>query len=113
MITLILKPGKVPTECGSYRSISLLNTDGKIIAKVLAMRLERVLPAIIHDDKNGFVPNRQGFHNVRRVLNLIHACEESREILQFYLSMQRRHSTELNGPIFSRCLNVLDLESIL
>ena len=48
LITLILKPGKESTESGSYRPISLLNSDSKIIA----MRLESVLPAIIHGDQN-------------------------------------------------------------
>lgn len=67
LITLILKPGKVPTESGSYRPISLLNSDAKIIAKAKAMRLEKVLPAIIHGDQNGFVQKRQEFHK----------CEES------------------------------------
>lgn len=76
LITLILKPGKEAPEQGSYRPISLLNSDAKIIANVLAMRLERILPAITHTDQNGFVQSRQGFHNVRRVLNIIHACEE-------------------------------------
>lgn len=77
LITLILKPGKLPTERGSYRPISLMNSDAKILAKALAMRLERVLPNIIHVDQNGFVQGRQGFHNVRRVLNVIHVYEGS------------------------------------
>lgn len=77
LITLILKPGKPPTECGSLRPISLMNSDAKIIAKALSMKLERVLPSIIHTDQNGFVKNWQGFHNVRRVLNIVHAKEGS------------------------------------
>lgn len=55
VIALILKPGKEATERGSYRPISLLNSDTKIIANILGMRLERVLPAIIHTEQNGFV----------------------------------------------------------
>ena len=77
LIILILKPGKPPTECGSHRPISLMNSDAKMMAKALSMRLERVLPSIVHTDQNGFVKNRQGFHNVRRVLNIIHANKGS------------------------------------
>ena len=40
--------------------------------KVLALRLEEHLPAIINNDQNGFVKNRQAFHNIWRALNIIH-----------------------------------------
>ena len=43
-----------------------------MICKVLARRLESVLLDIIDMDQNGFVKGIQGFHNVRRVLNILH-----------------------------------------
>lgn len=46
-ITLIPKKGKDPTDCTWYRPISLLNTDAKVLAKVLAHRLESILSSII------------------------------------------------------------------
>lgn len=44
IISLILKKGKDPEQCGSYRPISLLNVDIKILAKMLAKRLESIIP---------------------------------------------------------------------
>lgn len=38
--------------------IHLLNTESKVLAKVLAQRLEGVLPSIISSDQTGFIKNR-------------------------------------------------------
>ncbi|KAF7704191.1 hypothetical protein HF521_021263, partial [Silurus meridionalis] len=70
-ICVFLKKGKCPEECRSYRPISLLNVDTKILAKILAIRLESILPTIINPDQTGFVKGRSSAHNVRRLLNII------------------------------------------
>lgn len=49
-ISLLLKKDKDPNVCGSYRPLSLLNVDAKILAKALASRLERFLPAMISEE---------------------------------------------------------------
>lgn len=76
-ISLLLKKGKDPLNCSSYRPISLLNVDIKILAKVLALRLESVLPTIISSDQTGFIKNRQSFFNVRRVFNILYSSSLS------------------------------------
>lgn len=76
-ITLLLKPGKDSTECGSYRPISLLNCDVKILAKALALRLETTIHNVISADQTGFISGRHSFTNIRRLLNVIHSPASS------------------------------------
>ena len=78
-ISLLLKKGKDPSECTSYRPISLLNADYKIVAKAFAQRLEKMLPKIIHCDQAGFVKARYGCDNVRRTLDIIHQVSASKD----------------------------------
>ncbi len=50
-----LKRGIITLLPKNWRSISLLNTDYKVIAKILPMRLQLVLLNIINDDQTGFL----------------------------------------------------------
>ncbi len=39
---------------------------------MFARRLEALLPKIVHQDQNGFIKGRQGFHNVRNLPNALY-----------------------------------------
>ncbi|XP_064410547.1 LINE-1 reverse transcriptase homolog isoform X1 [Latimeria chalumnae] len=80
MITLIPKDGKDPLECGSYRPISLLNVDYKILAKILAMRLGKIIPILIHPDQTGFVTGRYSADNLRRLLHVAWEVRDGEEL---------------------------------
>ncbi|XP_072009068.1 ATP synthase subunit C lysine N-methyltransferase isoform X1 [Engystomops pustulosus] len=68
IIVVIPKEGKDPQVPESYRPISLLSTDVKILAKTLSNRLIRVIPSIIHSDQTGFMPQKSTSINIRRLL---------------------------------------------
>ncbi len=72
VISLLLKKDKNPLNCNSYHPVSLLNTDAKILAKMLARCLENIIPSIISTDQTGFMKNRYSFFNIRRLLNILY-----------------------------------------
>ena len=71
LISLIPKKGRDHTDPDDFRPISLINVDSQILAKVLAIRLETVLPYIIHSDQVGFLKGRSSTDNLRRLLHLM------------------------------------------
>jgi hypothetical protein len=50
VLNLLFKSGERENIC-NWRPLTLLNTDNKIIAKMLAERLKTVLPNLIHSDQ--------------------------------------------------------------
>ena len=64
-ITLTPKGDENLTELKNWRPISLLNIDYKILSKVLARRMEKVLPKLVHSDQTGFVNGRYIGQNIR------------------------------------------------
>lgn len=77
VITIIPKPGKSPDNVMNYRPISLLNCDIKIFLKLIADRVNSVLPSLIHPDQVGFISQRQASEGTRRILNLIQLAKLS------------------------------------
>lgn len=89
LITLVPKPGKPPTEKGSYRPLSLMCCDTKIFCKAFARRLEKYVPTLIPNDQNGFVLGQHA-------LNILHEKRDNKDnaILSW---MPKWPSTGLNG----------------
>lgn len=72
---MIHKPNSKEDEIKNYRPISLLNTDYKLFAKILANRLKKVLNYIIHTDQSGFLPKRKIQNNIRNIINVLEYYE--------------------------------------
>ena len=67
VITLLEKEGKDAMYIKNYRPITLLNVDYKILSKVLASRIKKVLGKIVHYDQVGYIKDRNIGEAVRLV----------------------------------------------
>jgi hypothetical protein len=71
LITLICKDPANADTLKNWRPISLLNTDYKILSKVLTLRLRKIIVEIIHPDQTCSIPGRTIQDNVHLIRNLV------------------------------------------
>ena len=79
VITLLEKSGKDRALLENWRPISLviilvstLNVDTKIMSKVIAPRVKKVLPSIIHYNQTGYVKDRfigEAIHSIFNIMD--------------------------------------------
>ncbi|MES9883856.1 MAG: reverse transcriptase domain-containing protein [Sedimenticola sp.] len=75
-ITLLCKDSSRADDMKCYRPISLLNTDYKILSKVVSLRLGKVLPSVIGIDQTCSVKGRSIFDNVHLLRNITDYVEQ-------------------------------------
>lgn len=106
-LTLISKPDKDHTLSANYRPITLLNSDLKTFTKLLSLRLNEILPSLIHNDQVGFVPWRQAGDETRRIINLINiANRQNMQALLLSLAAEKAFD-RLSWPFLFTTLEYL------
>ena len=71
VITLVPKEDSDLELLNNWRTITLLNLDYKIASKIIARRIEKVLPVLICSDQSGFVKGRYMGQNIRLINDIL------------------------------------------
>ena len=71
VLNIIPKEGKDLRHLSNWRPISLLNTDYKLLTKVLAVRLQKIIPELINTDQVGYIKKRFIGQNIRTLFDIL------------------------------------------
>lgn len=86
---ILIPKNKICEVPADYRSISLCNMVYKVVAKVLANRLKKFLPCVIHESHSGFVPGRLITDNTLVACECFHYMRKKKKGLKGnYLSLK-------------------------
>lgn len=103
ILRLLPKKGKDITHIQNWRPISLLNSDYKILAAVLANRLQKVLPSVISSDQNGYLKGRFIGLNIRTIFDAIEMGANTDNLFLAFLDFEKAFDT-LDRSFLDKCL---------
>lgn len=98
-ITLLCKDSNKAHSLNSWRPISLLNVDYKIISKILANRLKRVVNDIIHVDQTCAIPGRSIHDNLHLLRDIVQYAD-SKNLPAAFLSLDQEKAFDRIEHVF-------------
>ena len=105
-ITTILKPGANPLEAVGYRPITLLNTDYRLLARVLADRLQPTLQSVVSPSQTAFLKGRRSGSNILCLQLLAEGLPADSTVVAALLDFAKAYDT-IDRPFLMEVLRAL------
>ena len=92
------------TRKENYKQISIINTDGKTLNKILIKWIQQHIKRVIHHDQVGFMPRIQVWFKIMKSINVTHhinGIKDKKRNTRLYQWMQRKHLKEIHQPFMT------------
>jgi len=98
----LIPKDKCTTEFSRFRPISLCNTSYKLVTKIIANRLKKILPVIIPENQGGFIKGRNILDNILLVQEAIHSsCHQKEKAMVIKLDLPNAFDRVRHDFLFS------------